>query len=102
MEYKGIVQTVVETPTYLAIANNLFSEGERANIVALVAAHPGMWGCDAGNGWIPKTSGRPQTWERAEVLASCISGAMNNFRFFSSRFSRKTRRKTYRWQNAMP
>ena len=60
MEYKGIVQTVVETPTYLAIANNLFSEGERANIVALVAAHPGMWGCDAGNGWIPKTSGRPQ------------------------------------------
>jgi hypothetical protein len=35
-----IVQTVVETPTYLAIANKLFSEDERADIVALVAADP--------------------------------------------------------------
>ena len=40
MEYKGAVQTVVETPTYLAIANKLFSEEERADIVALVAADP--------------------------------------------------------------
>jgi hypothetical protein len=36
MEYKRIVQTVVETPTYLAIANKLFSEEERVDIVALV------------------------------------------------------------------
>jgi hypothetical protein len=35
MEYNRIVQTVVETPTYLAIANKLFSEEERADIVAL-------------------------------------------------------------------
>ena len=35
---KRVVQTVVETPTYLAIANKLFSEEERADIVALVAA----------------------------------------------------------------
>ena len=34
------MQTVVETPTYLAIANKLFSEDERADIVALVAADP--------------------------------------------------------------
>src|SRR6202158_3174929 len=40
MEYKRVVQTVVETPTYLAIANTLFSEEERADIVALVAADP--------------------------------------------------------------
>ena len=40
MEYKIVVQTVVETPTYLATANKLFSEEERANIVALVAANP--------------------------------------------------------------
>ena len=40
MEYTRIVQTVVETPTYLAIANELFSEAERADIVALVAADP--------------------------------------------------------------
>ena len=40
MEYKRVVQTVVETPTYLASANKLFSEEERADIVALVAADP--------------------------------------------------------------
>jgi hypothetical protein len=40
MEYKRVVQTVVETPTYLAIANKLFSEEERSDIVALVAADP--------------------------------------------------------------
>ena len=40
MEHNRIVQTVVETPTYLAIANKLFSEEERADIVALVAADP--------------------------------------------------------------
>ena len=34
------MQTVVETPTYLAVANKLFSEEERADIVALVAADP--------------------------------------------------------------
>jgi hypothetical protein len=39
MEYKRIVQ-VVETPTCLTIANKLFSEEERADIVALVAADP--------------------------------------------------------------
>ena len=37
---REIVQTVVETPTYIAIANKRFSEGERADIVALVAADP--------------------------------------------------------------
>jgi hypothetical protein len=30
MEYNKVVQTVVETPTYLANANKLFSEEERA------------------------------------------------------------------------
>jgi hypothetical protein len=35
-----VVQTVVETPTYLAVANKLFGEQERADIVALVAADP--------------------------------------------------------------
>ena len=34
------MQTVVETPTYLANANKLFSEEERADIVALIAAEP--------------------------------------------------------------
>jgi hypothetical protein len=33
MEYKRVLQTVVETPTHLTIANKLFSEEERADIV---------------------------------------------------------------------
>ena len=40
MEYKRIVQTVGETPAYLAIAGKLFIEDERADIVTLVAADP--------------------------------------------------------------
>jgi hypothetical protein len=40
MEYKEDVQAVVKTPTYLAFANKLFNEQERADIVALVAADP--------------------------------------------------------------
>ena len=34
------MQTVVETPTYLAVADKLFSEEERADIVALVSVDP--------------------------------------------------------------
>ena len=34
------MQTVVETPTYLTVANKLLSEEERVDIVALVAADP--------------------------------------------------------------
>ena len=40
MEYNQVVQTVVETPTYLAISSKLFSEEERADIVAMLAADP--------------------------------------------------------------
>jgi hypothetical protein len=40
MEYNKVVQTVVETPTYLVIANKLFSEEERTHIVAMLAADP--------------------------------------------------------------
>jgi len=54
MEYKRIVQTVVETPTYLAVANKLFSEEERADIVALVAADPECGGVIRGTGGFRK------------------------------------------------
>ncbi len=49
-----IVQTVVETPTYLAIANKLFNEEERADIVALVAADPGCGDVIRGTGGFRK------------------------------------------------
>jgi len=54
MEYKGVVQTVVETPTYLANANKLFSEEERADIVALVAADPECGDLIRGTGGFQK------------------------------------------------
>jgi hypothetical protein len=37
---KKLCRQLSRTPTYLAIANKLFSEEERADIVALVAADP--------------------------------------------------------------
>ena len=49
-----IVQTVVETPTYLAIASKLFSEEERADIVALVAADPECGNVIRGTGGFRK------------------------------------------------
>ena len=48
------MQTVVETPTYLAIAGKLFSEEERANIVALVAADPECGDVISGTGGFRK------------------------------------------------
>ena len=48
------MQTVVETPTYLAIASKLFSEEERANIVALVAADPECGDVISGTGGFRK------------------------------------------------
>jgi len=40
MEYIIEMQTVVEAPSYLKAAENLFSEEERAAIVAMVSANP--------------------------------------------------------------
>src|SRR5258707_14578267 len=40
MAHNSNVQTVVETPTYLALARKLFSESEMSEIVAMVAADP--------------------------------------------------------------
>lgn len=40
MEYSINMRTVVETPQYLKASEALFSEAERADIVAMVAADP--------------------------------------------------------------
>ena len=49
-----IVQTFVETPTYLAVANKLFSEEERSDIVALLAANPEYGNVIRGTGGFRK------------------------------------------------
>lgn len=40
MAYHSVVQTVVETPTYLKAASSFFSDTERAEIVVAIASGP--------------------------------------------------------------
>jgi hypothetical protein len=100
MEYKRVVQTVVETPTYLAIANKLFSEEERADIVALVAADPECGDLIRGTGGFRKVRVARKGMGKAVGRGLCISGATRDFRFFLLRFFRRMRKKTCRWQSA--
>ncbi len=60
MEHNRIVQAVVEMPTYLAITKELFSEEERADVVAVLAADPGMGRHDPRNWRISKGTGGTQ------------------------------------------
>ena len=48
------MQTVVETPTYLAAASGLFTAEERDNIVGLIAADPACGDVMAGTGGFRK------------------------------------------------
>jgi hypothetical protein len=82
MEYKRVVQTVVETPTYLAIANKLFSEEERADIVALVAADPECGDVIRGTGDFERSALHAKEWAKVAERGLCISGATRDFRFF--------------------
>ena len=100
MEYKRVVQTVVETPSYLSIANKLFSEEERADIVALVAANPECGDGIRGTGGFRKVRVARKGRGKAVGRGLCISGATRDFRFFLLRFFRRMRKKTCRWQSA--
>jgi hypothetical protein len=82
MEYKGIVQTVVETPTYLAIANKLFSEQERTDIVELVAADPECGDLIRGTG-ISKGPGRTQRNGEKWRSSGCVYLAQQKVPGFS-------------------
>ena len=48
------MQTIVETPSYLALAEKLFSDAERADIVLMVAADPECGDVVAGTGGFRK------------------------------------------------
>ncbi len=62
LAYTFVMQTVVETPTYLKAAGSLFTEAERADIVAAIAADP-----DAGD-LMPGTGGyRKRRFGRAGI-----------------------------------
>ncbi len=58
LAYSRFMQTVVETPTYLKAATALFTETERAAIVAAIALDPeagdlmpGDWGISQAAFW---------------------------------------------------
>ena len=48
------MQTIVETPSYLAIAQKLFSEAEREEVVLMLAAEPKCGDVMAGTGGFRK------------------------------------------------
>ncbi|MFZ3342013.1 MAG: type II toxin-antitoxin system RelE/ParE family toxin [Terriglobales bacterium] len=54
MEYKTNRQTVVETPSYIALAGKLFREAQRDNIAAMVAENPECGDVMAGTGGFRK------------------------------------------------
>src|SRR5438876_12342980 len=94
MEYKGIVQTVVETPTYLAIANKLCSEEERADIVALVAADPECGDVIRGTGGFRKVRVARKGMSKKWRGASCVYLAQRKISGFPCHgFSKKRERR---------
>ena len=76
------MQTVVETPTYITVANKLFSEEERADIVALVAADPECGDLIRERAGFERSELHAKEWEKAAERGLCISGATQGFRFF--------------------
>jgi hypothetical protein len=77
------VQTVVETPTYLAIANKLFSEEERADVVALVAADPECGDVIRGTGGFRKVRVRTQRDGEKRRRPGCVYLAQSEISRFS-------------------
>jgi len=88
------VETVVETPTYPAIANKLFSERERADVVALVAADPECGDLIRRNGRVSKgprgTQGNGEKW-RGAVRVYLAEREISGFSY--CRFSEECERK---------
>jgi hypothetical protein len=82
MEYKRIVQTVVETPTYLAIANKLFSEDERADIWHFLQLIRNVETSSAEPADFERFGLHAKEWEKAVGQGLCISGSTRDSRFF--------------------
>ena len=100
MGYKRIVQTVVETPTYLAIANKLFSEEERADIVALVAADPECGDLIRGRGGFRKVRVARKGMGKRGGARVVYIWRSERFPVFLITVFRRMRKKICRWQSA--
>jgi hypothetical protein len=95
------VQTVVETPSYLAIANKLFSEEERADIVALVATDPECGDVIRGTGGFRKVRVARKGMGKSGGARVVYIWRNEKFPLFLITVFQRMRRKTCRWQSAM-
>src|ERR1700694_2911409 len=87
--------------TYLSRnCQQFFSEEERADIVALVAADPECGDLIRGTGGFRKVRVARKGMGKRGGHGLSISGAANDFRFFLSPFFRRMRKKICRWQSA--
>jgi hypothetical protein len=87
-----MMQTVVETPSYIALAGKLFSAGEREDIVAMVAEDPECGDVMSGTGGFKKVRVPRAGMGRAAGRGLCTSGATTNFLSSSLLFFRRTKR----------
>jgi hypothetical protein len=87
------MQTVVETPSFFKAAGNLFSTEEREAIVATVAADPECGDLIQGTGDFRKLRVGRDGMGKSAALASSTSSATKTSLFFSSRPTRRTKRK---------
>ena len=94
------MQTVVETPTYLAIANKLFSEEERADIVALVAADPECGDVIRGTGGFRKVRVARKGMGKSGGVRVVYIWRNERLPVFLVTVFPKMRKKTCRWQSA--
>jgi hypothetical protein len=92
MEYKKKVQTVVEMPGYLKIAEALFSEVEREQIVAMVAADPECGEVMQGTGGFRKVRIARSAWASAAGREWFTSCATKHFRSSLLSHTPRTRR----------
>jgi len=100
MEYKGWCRPLSRRPTYLAIANKLFSEEERANIVALVATDPECGDLIRGTGGFRKVRVARKGMGKSGGARVVYIWRNQRFPVFLITVFRRMRKKTYRWRSA--
>jgi hypothetical protein len=95
------VQTVVETPSYLAVASKLFSEAEREDIVTTVAANPECGAVMAGTGGFRKVRVAREGMGKSGGARIVYIWRNDKFPVFLITVFPKTTKKTLRRPSAM-
>jgi hypothetical protein len=99
MEYKRNCADGCRNPTYLAVANKLFAEDERADIVALVAADPECGGVIRGTGGFRKVRVARKGMGKSGGARVVYIWRSERFPVFLITVFPKMRKRTCRWRN---